>query len=233
MGLDVILAGGSFAWLYYYKRTQAKLLDLGITDTTATVNPMMFVASTAFILGLGLFLIRIYPMLIRLISSAGKRFWSPAQYVSLNNIGRSATGRERFLMLFLVLTVSLGVFFANTARALNRNAEETVEYANGADIVLAEEWYSSKTEAAQKRSGPSANMGGGMQQAAEEDTDTATVVTYTEPVFERFEKLEGVQHAAKVFRRDGVTVKSSKMTVVKRSAEKRPRRKGRTSSIRI
>ena len=225
VGLDVILAGGSFAWLYYYKRTQAKLLDLGITDTTATVNPMMFVASTAFILGLGLFLIRIYPMLIRLISSAGKRFWSPAQYVSLNNIGRSATGRERFLMLFLVLTVSLGVFFANTARALNRNAEETVEYANGADIVLAEEWYSSKTEAAQKRSGPSANMGGGMQQAAEEDTDTATVVTYTEPVFERFEKLEGVQHAAKVFRRDGVTVKSSKMTVVKRSAEKKTEKK--------
>ncbi len=218
VGLDIILAGGSFAWLYYYNRTQAKLLELGVTDTTATVNPLMFVTSTAFILGLGLFLIRVYPLFIRIISRIGQRFWSPAQYVSLTNIGRSATGRERFLMLFLVLTVSLGVFFANTARALNRNAEETVYYANGADIVLTEEWYSSKTEAAQKSAAPT---NGAPQQAAEEpeEEDTATVVTYTEPVFERFEKLAGVSHTAKVFRRDGVTLKSSKMTVVKRSAK--------------
>ena len=218
VGLDIILAGGSFAWLYYYNRTQAKLLELGVTDTTATVNPLMFVTSTAFILGLGLFLIRVYPLFIRIISRIGQRFWSPAQYVSLTNIGRSTTGRERFLMLFLVLTVSLGVFFANTARALNRNAEETVYYANGADIVLTEEWYSSKTEAAQKSAAPT---NGAPQQSAEEpeEEDTATVVTYTEPVFERFEKLAGVSHTAKVFRRDGVTLKSSKMTVVKRSAK--------------
>ena len=228
VGLDVILAGGSFAWLYYYKRTQAKLLELGVTDTTATINPLMFVTSTAFILGLGLFLIRVYPLFIRLIGRAGKRFWSPAQYVSLNNIGRSATGRERFLMLFLVLTVSLGVFFANTARALNRNAEETVEYANGADIVLTEEWYSSKTEAARKNAGQSANMGGsssGKTTRSEDDDDTATVVTYNEPLFERFEKLTGVKTAAKVFRRDGVTIKSSKMNVVKRKAEKSAEKK--------
>ena len=228
VGLDFILAGGSFAWLYYYNRTQAKLLEMGVTDTTATVNPLMFVTSTAFILGLGLFLIRVYPLFIRIISRLGNRFWSPAQYVSLTNIGRSATGRERFLMLFLVLTVSMGVFFANTARALNRNAEETVYYAAGADIVLTEEWYSSKTEAAQK-SGPPTNAGGAPTQQTkaetEEDEDTSTVVTYTEPVFERFEKLKGVQHAAKVFRRDGVTLKSSKMTVVKRTAGKKDEKK--------
>ncbi|WP_295157535.1 ABC transporter permease [uncultured Ruminococcus sp.] len=227
VGFDFILAGGSFGWLYYYNRTQAKLLELGVTDTSATVNPLMFVTSTAFILGLGLFLIRVYPLFIRIISRIGRRFWSPAQYVSLTNIGRSATGRERFLMLFLVLTVSLGVFFANTARALNRNAEETVYYAAGADIVLTEEWFSSKTEAAQK-SGAPANAGGTpvqTQTEKEDDDDTATVVTYTEPVFERFEKLAGVQHAAKVFRRDGVTLKSSKMTVVKRTAEKKDEKK--------
>ncbi|MBQ8964942.1 ABC transporter permease [Ruminococcus sp.] len=225
-GLDIILAGGSFAWLYYYNRTQAKLLELGVTDTTATVNPLMFVTSTAFILGLGMFLIRVYPLFIRIIGRIGKRFWSPAQYVSLNNIGRSATGRERFLMLFLVLTVSLGIFFANTARALNRNAEETVYYANGADVVLTEEWYSSKTEAAQKSAAPT-NMGAGAVQTPEEpeeEDDSATVVTYTEPVFERFEKLAGVQHTAKVFRRDGVTLKSSKMTVIKRTSQTEKKR---------
>ena len=95
----------------FYNKQQEKLIAEGLTDTTATVNPLMFIASTAFILGLGLFFIRIYPSIIRLISKIGKRIWSPSAYVSLNNIGRCANGRERFLMIFLILTVSLGVFF--------------------------------------------------------------------------------------------------------------------------
>ena len=220
VGLDFLLTGGSLAWLYYYKRTQKMLIEQGITDTTAAVNPLMFISSTAFILGIGLFIIRIYPFLIRLISRLGKRFWSPAQYVSLTNIGRSVTGRERFLMLFLVLTVSLGVFFANTARALNRNAEETVYYAAGADIVLTEEWYSSKIEAAQQSGQPNMTVSGQALAAEEEEEedDTETAVTYTEPVFEKYEKLKGVEHTAKVFRKDNVTIKSSKMTVVKTKA---------------
>lgn len=224
VGLDLILTGGSLAWLYYYKKTQQTLISQGITDTTATVNPLMFVSSTAFILGLGLFLIRVYPLIIRIISRIGKRLWSPAQYVSLTNIGRSSTGRERFLMLFLVLTVSLGVFFANTARALNRSAEETVSYAVGCDAVLTEEWYSSKTEEAQKTVGPQSGAGAGAAAAVQteaessDEEDTKTVVTYVEPVFERYEKLEGVKAAAKVLRHDGVTLRSNKMNVVKKKA---------------
>lgn len=227
--LDFILVGGSVGWLYYYNKTQEKLVAEGLTDTTATVNPLMFVASTAFILGLGLFLIRIYPYIIRIIARIGKRVWSPAQYVSLTNIGRSSTGRERFLMLFLVLTVSLGVFFANTARALNRNAEESVTYALGCDAVLTEQWYSSKIEEAQKSSSSQgASTQGASQGAAQaasqntasvsdssddDDSDTKTTIQYVEPVFERFEKLTGIENVTKVFRRDGVTISSGKMNV--------------------
>lgn len=214
--LDFILAGGSLAWLYFYNKQQQELISEGVSDTTATVNPLMFIASTAFILGLGLFFIRIYPSLIRLAARIGKRFWSPAAYVSLNNIGRCANGRERFLMIFLILTVSLGVFFANTARALNRSAEERVSYAVGADVVITEEWESSKKTVS---SGSGLLTSSGGQQAAEEtdsssdSDDTETVVQYEEPVFERFEKLAGVQNAAKVFVKQGVTIRSDKMKV--------------------
>lgn len=212
--LDFILVGGSVGWLYYYNKTQEKLVAEGVTDTTATVNPIMFVASTAFILGLGLFLIRIYPYIIRLLARIGRRVWSPAQYVSLTNIGRSSTGRERFLMLFLVLTVSLGVFFANTARALNRNAEESVAYEVGCDAVLTEQWYSSKIESAQQTTQQSASQSGAAQNDTEEDdSDTETTIQYVEPVFERFEKLAGVENVTKVFRKDGVTISSNKMNV--------------------
>jgi putative ABC transport system permease protein len=215
--------GGSVGWLYYYNKTQETLIKQGVTDTTATVNPLMFVSSTAFILGLGLFLIRIYPYIIRILARLGRRIWSPAQYVSLTNIGRSSTGRERFLMLFLVLTVSLGVYFANTARALNRNAEETVSYAVGCDAVLQEEWYSSKIEQAQQSVSPTgaAQMAqaAAAQEEEEEDEDTETVISYVEPPFERFEKLAGVEKAARVFRKDGVKISSSKMNVVRKKTD--------------
>ena len=215
--LDFILVGGSVGWLYYYNKTQEKLVAEGVTDTTATVNPIMFVASTAFILGLGLFLIRIYPYIIRLLARIGRRVWSPAQYVSLTNIGRSSTGRERFLMLFLVLTVSLGVFFANTARALNRNAEESVAYGVGCDPVLTEQWYSSKIESAQQTTPQSASQAAqtGTKQTSEEsdEEDTETTIQYVEPVFERFEKLAGVENVTKVLRKDDVTISSNKMNV--------------------
>lgn len=177
----------------------------------------MFVASTAFILGLGLFLIRIYPYIIRLLARIGRRVWSPAQYVSLTNIGRSSTGRERFLMLFLVLTVSLGVFFANTARALNRNAEESVAYGVGCDAVFTEQWYSSKIESAQQTTPQSASQAAqtGTKQTSEEsdEEDTETTIQYVEPVFERFEKLAGVENVTKVLRKDDVTISSNKMNV--------------------
>ncbi|MFT3950601.1 MAG: FtsX-like permease family protein [Oscillospiraceae bacterium] len=213
--LDILLVGGSAGWLYYYNKTQNALLDEGMTNTKATINPLLFVASTAFILGAGLFLLRIYPLLVRLIYRIGKRFWSPAQYVSLNNIGRSSSGRERFIMTFLILTVSLGLFFANTARALNRNAEERVSYSVGADVTMTEDWESNSTSGSVSQEqatsmGGSQNLGTDTEEA---DTTDSSDLQYIEPVFERFEKLAGVQSATKVFTRADVAVQSDDMKV--------------------
>ena len=211
--LDFILVGGSLGWLYYYNDQQKKLINEGLSDTTATINPLMFIASTAFILGAALFFIRVYPFLIRIIPRLGKRVWSPAAHVSLNNIGRCANGRERFLMIFLIMTVSLGIFFANTARALNRSAEERVSYAVGADVTMAEKWQSNKVVAAP--TGPSNMPTGTVVKAQEEDEETESkeTIDYVEPEFERFTRLAGVKSAAKVFIKDKVKIKSDKMRV--------------------
>ncbi len=187
--LDVILLGGSIGWLYYYHYEQENLLDMGVTNSSGTINPMLFVASTAFILGAALLIVRIYPLIIRLIYNIGKRFWSPAAYVSLNNIGRSSTGRERFLMVFLVLTVSLGIFFANTARALNRNAEEKVQYSIGCDAVISESWRSESASVLDESTG-----------------ENVSVTNYIEPTFERFTAIPQIEAAAKVLKSSAVTI---------------------------
>lgn len=217
--LDIILIVGSIGWLYYYNKTQENLAAEGMTNASATVNPLLFIASTAFILGAALLVVRIYPFIIRFIYKVGKRVWSPAQYISLNNIGRSSSGRERFIMVFLMLTVALGLFFANTARALNRNAEQTAAYMVGCDAVIAEKWDSEKSSS-------SSQTQEGEEYVEEEDTSSSTV-TYIEPMFERLEKLDGVKAATAVYKNNSVNVKSSRKVTVKVSSENTEDEQGR------
>ncbi len=226
--VDFILIGGSIGWLYYYTKQQQSLAAEGMTERDTAINPMMFIASAAFIVGCGLFVIRIHPLIVRLLAFIFKRILSPAAYVSFNNIGSSATGKERFLMIFLILTVSLGLYFANTARALNRNAVERVTYDVGADVIMAEEWdnTSGQLRAAVGAANADATLAareGGAKSAEEVQAVTGELETdidenevqYTEPPVERFEKLAGVESIARVFVRNQVNISSSRMKVPK------------------
>ena len=58
-----------------------------------------------------------------------------------------------------------------------------------------------------------------VQEDEEEEEDTETVISYVEPAFERFEKLAGVEKAARVFRKDGVKITSSKMNVTSKTSD--------------
>lgn len=191
IGLDFIMILGSAGWLVYYNYQQNSLIEQGLSEAQSTVNPMMFVAPTAFMLGCGMLFIRIYPSVLRLIYRIGRKAWSPAAYISLNNVSRSSSGREKFLIIFLILTVSLGLYSANTARALNRASEDRISYDIGADAVIAEDWKTS----------------GGVKYSQLKDEDTSEN-SYTEPVFERYEALSGVETATKVFRRSSVHISS-------------------------
>jgi len=140
------------------------------------INPLLFVFSSFFIMGLGLFFLRVYPCVLSLIYRLGGRFWTPPQYIALNTVRRGGGG-ERFLMMFLAVTFSLGIFSANTARAVNNNKRDTIRYANGADVVVRE--YKLETS------------GGDDAPFAYKETD-----------FSKYQSLIGVETAAKVLRND-------------------------------
>ena len=188
--LDVAFIVLPVVWLWWYNRVNENLISLGVVDTSATMNPLMFAASTVFILGAALFCVRIYPYFIRLIYLIGRKKWSPAAYISLNNIGRSSTGREKFIMIFLILTVALGIFSANTARAINRNTEERIHYNLGADAVITEAWKTSRVRVTDEETG-----------------EESTTTQYTEPEFERYSTLPGVELATPVLQRDSVQLR--------------------------
>ena len=101
---------------------------------------LLFLASTLFILGVGLLLLRLYP----LDSAPGLPAWAPflepgALFASFHQISRS-DGQEQFLMIFLILALSIGLFNANAARTINRNTEDNIRCEVGADIRLQEYW---------------------------------------------------------------------------------------------
>ena len=194
--LDSIMAILRVVWLWGHNRREQILIEQGVTDTPATMNPLMFTASTLFILGVGLICVRLYPYLIRLVYLIGRKRWSPAAYISLNNISRSSTGRERFIMIFLILTVALGIFSANTARAINRNTEERIRYNLGADVVLEESWRYARVP------------------EVDEDGNEVIEAQYFEPDFSVYEDLAGVETATPVFKRDSVQLEYNDSTQV-------------------
>lgn len=212
--LDVLLLAVSGYGLYSYNLRQQTLEVTGARGTELAIDPMLFLISTLFILGAGLVLLRIYPYLVRLLFVAGKKVWSPVMYASFVQVGRSG-GQDRSLMLFIILTLSIGIFNANAARTLNNNIEEKIQYANGADLNVMALWESNE---------PAMGIGGGgppgMEAFGEEGlTMSKDPVQYREPPFIPFTELSGVEVATKVFRQKDILVQTPTRERVKGKIE--------------
>jgi len=199
--LDIILLAISGYGLYSYKmRTLTQVLT-GIKGTDIAIDPLLFLISTMFILGVGLVLLRLFPYLVSFIFWLGRKIWSPALYASFLHVGRSG-GQEQFLMLFIILAISLGIFNANAARTLNRNIEERIRYDIGADITIKAKWESNEVSF------------GGMMGAEPEMVGSVGFgsdnkpTEYIEPPFKQFTELDGVELATKVFKKSNVEMRS-------------------------
>lgn len=138
--LDIICLGVGYYGYYNYTHNDPKIAESVLAGQS--MDPLLYLSSSLFIVGAGLLFLRLQPLLVRLVYVAGKRFWHPASYASfLDNLKNGR--KQQFIMLFLILTVSLGTFYATVARTILQNAQNNVEYLDGgADIVIKELWKS-------------------------------------------------------------------------------------------
>jgi putative ABC transport system permease protein len=199
--LDIILLGISFYGLYQYDIRKKTIMVTAVEGVSVPIDPFLFIVSTVFVLGAGLLFLRLYPFAVRIVAWAGNRFWTPAMYLSFLQVGRS-DGREQFLMLFLILTISIGVFSANSARTINQNIMDRESYGNGADITLQMDWPSNEVIAPPAGPGGTDVSQGG--QGADQASGGDQVITYVEPDFSIYSKLAGTSAAARVFIPAGV-----------------------------
>jgi putative ABC transport system permease protein len=205
-GIDFILLGiAAYGW-YAYQMRQTTLESTGGVAVEVPVDPILFLLSTAFIMGAGLLFLRFYPLIIRCIYAIGRKGWSPSLYASFVQVGRSG-GQEQFLMLFLIITLSLGIFSANSANTINLNVEEKIMYQNGADLVLTPVWRSNERPA--NTGAPSSEDEGFSTNPTESGTSgyaNQTYITYVEPPFDSYAALDGVENAAKVFIKEDISL---------------------------
>lgn len=135
--LDIILLGVSIYGYYSFSKTSDKLAENVLMGEA--LDPLLYISSSLFIMGLGLLFLRLQPRLIQLIYLIGKKRWKPASYASfMENIKNGR--KQQFIMLFLIMTISLGMYHATVARTIMQNAENNTDYLVGADIVMQENW---------------------------------------------------------------------------------------------
>ena len=130
--LDIILLGLSLYLLYIYQMTDLITPD-GNSDMT------VYFISTVFIFACGMLFLRLYPYLLKLIYHFTKKRLPPTVYATFVQVSRNGN-ENRFLIMFLILTMAVGIYSSNTAGIINTNAEDIAKYKSGADIVVSPDW---------------------------------------------------------------------------------------------
>ncbi len=178
--IDVIMLLVSLYGLYSFTQRKEGLMTQMLEGEA--LDPFLFICSSLFIISASLVALRLQPLLIRLVFLIGKKRWRPAFFASFLQILRTK-GKQSFMMVFLMLTVSLGIFNSTVARTILSNSENNIRYETGTDLILKEPWENNSMFVAD---------------------NPELELTYTEPDFARYENMKGVKHAAKVYREDEI-----------------------------
>lgn len=137
MFLDIILLGVSGYGYYSFNRNMSDVSGMVLSGDS--LDPLLYISSSLFIVGMGLLYIRIQPLIIKLVFSIGKKHWGPASYISFMETIKQST-KQQLIILFLIMTVSLGMYHSIVARTILENAVMNTEYIDGVDMILAEKW---------------------------------------------------------------------------------------------
>lgn len=174
MYLDIILLAVSLYGYYSFKRSSEQM----VVDVLSgrSLDPLLYVSFSVFILGAGLFMARIQPWILKVVFALFKNRIKPSTYVSMVSTIRTGKKQE-FIILFMILTVSIGISNTMIARTIVLNAINNTRHIVGAEITLQEKWKD--------------NSGTVLR-------DPSVKLVYTEPDFSRYEVIPGVETATKV-----------------------------------
>ncbi len=135
--LDVLFLLVSLYGFYNFSHHTEDLLESALKGEA--LDPLLYFSSSLFILGAGMLLIRLRPLIVKFIFFLGKKHFKPASYAAMLESIRSARSQQ-YISLFVILTVALGMFDAVSARTILENSLQNTSYIDGTDIRFREVW---------------------------------------------------------------------------------------------
>ncbi|WP_270172150.1 ABC transporter permease [Paenibacillus sp. SYP-B4298] len=208
--LDVLLMGvAGYGW-YLFNERQMISFQTGMTTDQLNVQPFLFFVPALAIFAMGLFFLRVFPWLLKLFNWLGKKFLPVPLYLTLAQLSRSSKAYYP-LMILLILTLGLGVYNASAARTIDLNSTERVQYQYGTDVVIESVWPATpeipKKAPSNNPNSPGGGSGGGGGNSGGggggnggggNNKPAPAKMLYTEPPFEVYRTLPGVEAAARV-----------------------------------
>ena len=175
--IDVICLGISVYGYYSFSGNQDAMVQNVLQGKA--LDPLLYISSSLFIVGLGLLFLRLQPLFVKGVYVLGKKFWKPASYASFMENAKNGR-KQQFIMLFMILTVSLGMYHATVARTILQNATDNAEYLEPVDLIVKEQWMDNSN-------------------AMSSSSATGDVKKqYMEPEFNKYSQIAGVDKYTKV-----------------------------------
>ncbi len=149
----ILLIPGIYAFLIM--RGIAKpakfLAKMQIASNEQYRDPLLFVAPALFAMAVCMIMLRIVPLIMRVLAALIERLPGVWGYLSLQQITRRPQDHASALLLIMI-SLSLSIFSATTAKTLDKWLYDSVYYSVGADWAIHE--YVSQGGSAQSSYGP-------------------------------------------------------------------------------
>lgn len=138
--LDLLLmipAGYAYYVLSGKAKLPSLLANLKGSGGQTQYDPLMFIASSLFAVAACMILLRLFPYFMRLLAWVTDRLSQVGTYLAIQEITRRS--REHFsIMLLIMISISLAIFSASTAKTLDQWMHDSQYYQVGADLVVKE-----------------------------------------------------------------------------------------------
>lgn len=186
--IGLIFLGISLYGLYNFRLNSANLMQIAEVD--ASLDPLLFISSIFFIIGAAFIIQALFRVFINIIYRIGINHWKPSSYAAFQQVIKGSAN-QGFIIIFLILTVALGIYSAAIARTINENEKNRLVYSISSDLVLKEKWKSNEDDIETYITT--------MKAMGQNISENNLHVYYIEPDFNKYLELDGVEEVTKVF----------------------------------
>lgn len=115
----------------------------GLFTVKGSVQPLAYIFLICIFAFTALLFVLIYPLIINLFFKAGNKKWQTAKFTAFSRM-RNMAIKEKFIIIFLTLTIAIGTFSSVCARTLNYNIDNSSKYNYPCDIIADVNFYTAQ-----------------------------------------------------------------------------------------